>query len=815
MTSGPDGTFSQNDIEDASLANFFARPVQVVTAAWQVGDALNLDFNPWELFFTNKRVSNRIANYNKLRADLHVKVVMTGSAFHYAKALMSYHPLHSYDDFEDIHNANPSDFLRLINFSQRPSIMLEAGGGAGGTMVLPYLHFSQNLSITDGEWFTMGVVHLDSYTTLKHANGGFSPVEIAVYVWATNVHLSVPTATPPIGLSPQMGILDAWSRDEYNGMISGPAGVVEHLAGKLRSAPVIGKYAMATQTIAKNVGSVARFFGFSRPHMPEQPEPTSIVPFPNTCNYNIHDTSVKLALDVKQETTIDPSIVGLPSEDEMVLSKIFQRESYITQFLWPTSAGTEQILWGTLVTPIMMDVSNINGQLGYRMTSLCYGSLPFHYWRGSLIYRFVVAASPYHRGKLTIRYDPRGIPATADVEYNVNYTHIVDIEEHMDFEIRIGWTHTLAYLEFPKLLAQEPADFYPQPVWDSNGNHIAPSAFANGVLEVSVQNCLGVPNTTIDNNVSVLVFVRAGDDYEVAGPDDTNLKIMSLLPQSGLMTDAAGGVGKPDASQLQLTVGSIGTPADICAIHDGDPITSIRQCLKRFNFYNVYAFNFNDWAAFKWTRSDFPEYRGLSLKGIDLVNRPPDYPISNLPDEPTPFNVCRTTLLHYFTPGYAMRRGGLRRQYVFPAPNQSNSSYLAAVWRELRRTDEKLDTQSFPASAAQPFTIKRQILEWFPSSWNATAYTLTDKNPVLTVELPYHNNRRAAPARRVNWKEPAIGLTSHTVCAIQRQDVQSRAFVMDFVSVAEDFQLLYYLGAPVFFLEPEVVTPHTIVGRTI
>jgi hypothetical protein len=816
VTSGPGGTFSQNDIEDANLGNFFSRPIKIFTTTWEINDSLTLGFDPWSAFFQNSRVSNRISNYNKLRADLHVKVVMTGSPFHFGKALMSYHPLHVYDDFEDIHFLG-SDVPRLINWSQRPSIMLEAGGSAGGSMILPYVHFAQNLSIPAGEWQTMGRVNINSYTLLKHANGGTNPVEISIFVWATNVHLSVPTSAPPFGLTPQSGTMDSQVNDEYNGMVSGPAAIVAHMAGKLKNAPYIGKYAMATQTIANSVGAIARLFGFSRPIYPEQAEPTQVVPIPNTCNTNVHDAATKLTLDVKQETTIDPSVVGLPGTDEMSLMTFFQRESYITQFPWAVQAGAETILWSTLVTPIMMDNSDLDGQLAYRMTSLCYGSLPFHYWRGSLIYRFVVACSPYHKGKLTVRYEPRGFPDQAAPEYNVNYTHVLDIEESTDFEIKVGWTHTLPYLEFPKLDGELVQDAYPQPVWSTNNDHwdYAGAQFGNGILEISVQNCLGVPNTVVDNDVSILVFVRAADDYEVAGPDDTNIQLLSLLPQSGVVQeDANSGVGKPDESPLQLTVGSSGTPPDLLAIHDGDPVTSMRQCLKRYNLHNVYTFNYNDWAAIKWTRSDFPHYRGRTIVGIDVVSRSPDFPINSAPPVDTAYNVCKTTLLNYLTPGYVMRRGGLRRQYVFTNHENNKTMPLALVWREMRQQTENLDIKFLPSAVTSSFSLKQMILDWLPVSWSATASTLLDKNAVLTVELPYHNNRRAAPARRVNWKRPAIGLTSHTLAFVQRQDIASRPFILDYVSTAEDFQLMYYIGAPVFFLAGKT-DEFSVVGRTI
>jgi len=84
--------------DDATLDNFFSRPIKVADYEWSVTTNLWQQLNPWSLFFENPRVINRIVNYNLLRAKLKMKLVINGSGFHYGRALASYKPMHTLDD---------------------------------------------------------------------------------------------------------------------------------------------------------------------------------------------------------------------------------------------------------------------------------------------------------------------------------------------------------------------------------------------------------------------------------------------------------------------------------------------------------------------------------------------------------------------------------------------------------------------------------------------------------------------------------------------------------------------------------------------
>jgi len=81
-------------LNDTQLNDFFSRPVRIATYDWTVGATLNDTIYPWRNYFSDVKVSNRIANFKLLTADLCVKVVVNGNAFHYGRAMLSYTPFH-------------------------------------------------------------------------------------------------------------------------------------------------------------------------------------------------------------------------------------------------------------------------------------------------------------------------------------------------------------------------------------------------------------------------------------------------------------------------------------------------------------------------------------------------------------------------------------------------------------------------------------------------------------------------------------------------------------------------------------------------
>lgn len=527
VESQPDSTYGVTDTNDAELGNFFERPLKIGSFEWGTNDFIYEKFNPWQLYFENPRVINRIANFKLLRCKLHLRFLINGNGFHYGRAIASYNPLHTLDEFTIDRAFISQD---VIAASQRPHIYLDPTTSQGGDMCLPFFWLKNALNICEEEWRNMGEVVIQSIQNLKHANGATDRVTISVFAWATEVTLSMPTSSNPGQFSPQSGLEpqsgkkkanNSKSQDEYGtGIISKPASVLAKIAGMLKEAPVIGPYARATQIAAGATAQVASMFGYSRPAVIEDIRSYKPTYMGNLANANMPDTVQRLTMDAKQEVTIDPRTVGLSDTDEMAIVPLAMRESYVTQFPWTVDTQTETLLWNSLVTPAMFDVNTASNPDEIHMTPSCWVSLPFRWWRGSMKFRFQVVASQYHKGRLKVVYEPY---RTASNEYNTNYTYIIDIAEQKDFTVKIGWGSDVSYNQ-SRTPSLGTLPFYETPI------NAAGTAYYNGIIKVYVVNELTVPNSTVNNDISINVFTSMCEDFEVGGPDDTHIQDFAFAP---------------------------------------------------------------------------------------------------------------------------------------------------------------------------------------------------------------------------------------------------------------------------------------------
>jgi hypothetical protein len=148
-----DPTRRLQDSNDASLGNFFSRPIKVREYEWSTSSTLAEEFNPWQDFFENQRVIDRITTFNLLRCKLHVKAVINGNGFQYGRAVLAYNPLAVFDDLST-HSALVS--ADLVQTTQLPHVYLDPTTSAGGELLLPFFYHKNYLSIPDGDWTDMG-----------------------------------------------------------------------------------------------------------------------------------------------------------------------------------------------------------------------------------------------------------------------------------------------------------------------------------------------------------------------------------------------------------------------------------------------------------------------------------------------------------------------------------------------------------------------------------------------------------------------------------------------------------------------------------
>jgi hypothetical protein len=530
--------------------------------------------------------------------------------------------------------------------------------------------------------------------------------------------------------------------------------------------------------------------------------PTVIRTVGNLCNTNVDDTAIKLSYDVKQELTIDPRVNGVGSEDEMEIRSIAMRESYLCQFPWSVTAGPEDLLWNSVVTPNLYDETTTGGE--YHLTPAAHVALPFKYWRGSMEFRFQIVASNFHKGRLAISFDPY---FHESYEYNTQYTHIVDIASDKDFTVKVGWGSPLAYL-----LCRDPENnSFP---WSTTQLTSPNYLYNNGFIAVRVLNELTSPNSTINNDVSVNVFVKMCDDFEVAVPTD-NYKYYSyfadnsaaeLKAQSGTEDEAnAEDTAEPSVPVSSLVAAEMAAcldPSDMMTrVHFGEEVTSIRSLMKRYEMYGIHAPPSEGSAYLERTKKDFPLYRGYSTAGVhqdDNANR---------------LNYYKMTMINWFTPCFSTVKGGMRWKYHY-INSRRNRALLGAYRADYTGLTEPLSSIIGPVYDSMN-GLNSYSQAQLPSLNAGAVETNVVVSPCLELETPYYQQRRfcngrdLAPNQNPNWGAHTVYSTWEETTGVSSDPVpmSSAAYVREMVSVGEDFSLSFYLSVPPIFFVPNLRGP--------
>lgn len=793
---------------DLNLNDFFSRPVLIEQFNWDVNAPAGLlgsSINPWSAFINNKRVLNRVSNFKLMQCKLHVRFLVNGTPFHYGRAMAVYTPLHTHDD------VGRRQFSTILNESQKPHIYINPTTCQGGDFCLPFLWPEDAMDLVRGDFNEMGIIDVWDLTTLKHVNGGDSPVQISVFAWATDVTLSCPTHANVDGIQPQS--------DEYGKKaFSIRATNLANMAGAISNAPVIGPYAKATQMAASAVSMFASLFGFSRPLELDR---TMIVPktLYSTATTNGVDDSHKLTVDSKQEVTVDPRAFGLSNKDEMEITNISTRETFITRFNWaPTSAyPAESLLFNIVVDPSISETigasaPNIPQVL---MSSSCFAALPFQYWRGSMKYRFQIVCSAMHRGRIRIVYDPEGNPTEVGgdpSEYNLGYNTVVDISEVQDFEITVGWGQSTAYREHFPLDTPTALQHSVTPLFYDSGTN----TFGNGVLSVYVLNELTSPSTDVDD-IYVLVSVSTGDDFEVAAPTSKYLSRLryrtysEITPQSSNGDLALGTVpgGAVNTEELQSSLDTLaiqpGSLDNTNEVYFGETIKSFRTLLKRYTMSDVVQIGSvapDTTTGIVIQRPSFPMEPGYTNKAnaasLTTVT-------SNIGTSPAarPYFYGYLTPLRYISSGFVGWRGGIRWKSTISLPCACGVMEGPMVVTRYSGCDPQNIISDLTTTIGNNFQL--QFLTLFDESQtldDGGQITVPAIEPVLGFESPYMSRYRFLYSRRLASFKPDE-LTERSPC--WKIAFQSRSNVslkqQFYCSIAEDFNLGMYIGAPVFYLE--------------
>ncbi|APG78522.1 hypothetical protein 2 [Wenzhou picorna-like virus 12] len=634
--------------------------------------------------------------------------------------MLSYQPLQNYRSSTIYNDGTNRNF---ILYSQRPRALIYPSLNEGVEMTLPFLWPYQYLHASLAQDFTdMGVLDLNYLTQLQSANGATGAgITLQFYAWAEDVVVTGPT----VGLALQ-------SQDEYvpNGTISGPASAIAGVASKLETLPVIGRFARATSIGASAVSSIAKLFGFT--DVPQIGDVQAFQPkgVPMLASTEVGFPVEKLTVDAKNELSIDPSIVGHSNQDELVISSIVGKESYLAQFAWDTTQGADTLLWNQAISPSTFYMASTSVQNALYMTPLAFASTMFKYWRGDVILRFRVVCSQYHKGRMRISYDPDGYAAeniaSDATSSTVVFNEIVDISSNTDVEVRIPFSQYLAWCQTDIASYMTPANSGMGAV----STFFHRRGYTNGSLVVRVSTALTAPVTT--STISVLIFVRGAENLEFAAPSLDGSDRLSVFP---LQSDDEI-VQRGEEGQDHVVVGAPVSPTDhLYLTYMGEAVRSFRTLMRRKCLINILSprGSSGDYCVVYNRLYRMPFMFGYDPTGVETAKGL----IATTTDEK--FNWSQNNYLSYINQCFLGHRGSVNWVVVPVAGTGGNVPQYMRVYRKPTATSMG---QAYVSTGAP--TNYGQY--WFTNSDNGSAGQVvgTRFNNAISFQMPYYSNRKFA-----------------------------------------------------------------------
>lgn len=674
LPSGQDSTFTETDAQDSGFEGFLDRYIELTAVEWTIGSDLLTTLDVWKLWRENARIAEKLKHFRYLRMDMEVRFVINGTPFHYGQIMAAYAPMLNYwgkdfatgatataqraksslYNFRHYCSANATILKETTDsyFSTFPHVMIMPGENKPVTLELPFIWHNNALRVnktdqanSDGttSMESPGSVVLTDLIGLGRASDTASnKIEVSVWARAKNVSLNTPTAavaTSEVSAAQDSGFVSK--------MASSVAGAAK-TAGKV---PVLAPYAKATEVAAGTLGKVATLFGFSRPANPSPAENYGLVNARNIAATNISDNSQKLTFDVNQEISVDSRVIGSDGTDEMSFSSIVKRWWWCGKAPWTPSSASgaatsfgfnatdTKLLYRSLVSPIQYrheQTVHTTAREAWHLSPAGYLANTFRHWRGSFSYRIQVVASPYHKGRLKIQFDPFSGSATSDY-VEARYTWILDLTEAREIEVTIPYTSYRAYLDVADLANVSTQD----PHYSDTLTATTTSNFDEnnhmGFLSISVVNDLVAPNG-VNGKVFVSVWSRMEDDAEFQVPaTEWHNRIVQATGTSAEETVEEGEEEVIGASANPLPMWSIMESPDRTHVFFGERVLSIRALLKRF-IYVASVGNRTPNKARLIKRVTIPHWQPPSVSGQSRKN---NYQM-------------------YFSPAFLARRGSNR-----------------------------------------------------------------------------------------------------------------------------------------------------------
>jgi len=722
----------------ATIADFLAKPY-LVTTITLAANTVPSNVIVWHstvssMITANAYYADKLEGFQLYRGTACVKIVINATPFHQGRYLLHFLPN------ESIHPGtyNTMRNLTIMQKTQQPNIEMDV---KEGSMVLkmPYIaatdYFDHSLPIDWGTFYLTTLSPLGNSGT----NGGIS-ADLSVYFWIEDLELAAPIVPQMNRYFSKKGIQD--SEKLPAGSISNGLSLVSKAAGTLSAIPTLSAYMGPVSWAADIAARTARSLGFSKPVDENVPMVVATQQERYAACSDGPTYVYPLSLRNDNKLRVIDSVAPVHA-DEMSWEYLRSREVYLTSFNWPTSGTGSSIgynLYTFLASPSNLGTTG-STTVGTHTanwtayTPIGYLAQGFTYWRGSFEITLKFVKTQFHTGRVCVTFSP--LNATIGNAITLANS-VLSLREIVDLKTTDEITLTLPYLSASPYLLY---------------------GSLSGTLNVLILNELRAPETCAQS-INVLVYVKGGDDLELACPYGNGFG--TPVPFYGQMDVTLDKV-VADQSKKSLTE----SYAELC---QGEQFTSVKQLISRFDQWHYQTQITNAAVAFNPWATTIPY---MTSSGVSAPNTGGD-------------------VYNYISPMYAFYRGGMRLGIDINSTGSTDISVQAGLYQGA-------------AFSSVIYNMGIGIVETNPITWfnqghgnGFPGYCQTDSSSSSSYyNIPYHNATRASTnfldytgAVYANKNDqPSTRLNCYAAT-----NYFSNANI--YRSVRDDFQFSYFVGCP-------------------
>nr|WPR18038.1 MAG: capsid protein [Crogonang virus 13] len=660
----------------------------------------------------------------------------------------------------------------MLLYSQRPKCWVFPQTNQGGEMELPFFYHKNWLSLSSAQDAKdMGVITPVLFAALTSCNGvtGTSVV-VNVYAWAEEVKLHGPTMSAVM------------QSDEFDYKPSQIASSVAAATGSLSRVPIIGPYMKATSSVSKAFASIASSFGFTNVPNISPVQAVRQTPFPHNASCEISNYVERAAVDPKNEVTIDPRTVGLDGTDEMAISYIAQRETYLGSAILSSTDSVDALTMVSRVTPCLG--SSYGGVTNpIQFTPMGYLTQMFKCWRGDVIFRFKFICTRFHKGRVRISWDPVANISTTIPDYTSVFNEVIDIGAEQDIEVRVPYSQATTYLLNSSVIGN----------YNFAGTALGPTNTANGLITMRVVNPLTGP--VANTAIPVMVFVRGADNLEFAWP---STRFQSGTSQLSPYTLQSQEVEYP-LQPKRVIAGNTCHDGDPNRhhVHFGEAIKTLRTLIHRPAYSHTVQSSelgtTNNLNAIHFYHSRRLKYYGYDPNGYTTA-------LNQAGTATVRFNFVRANFQQLISMLYIGQRGSMTWQY-----NIESTMGTAPATVAVRRYD---DTIVAGSSMVVDTTLASSVgetgngmMRFFKESQSGTALTDARSQPALSMNFPYYSpyNFQFVDPTHASVGNPVDGTDQDNLIldvVTQKQTVPTRYRAHFWSTCGPDYNFFFFINTP-------------------